>query len=224
MNFLNRLKFFLIGISLGLFLVFSIFKEREWSWLPENKIKKFLLDNPIKINLKKSELSNINDDFSRNIFNVIIYGDVVFSQSTTNTNPKKYLIKYENDSISVDISFKDSSCLINSFNSYNFCQRNDDLCLETTLNMDDLNFFLILEKLEKKYNKKFNSDMKKYNLNNLYITKNLKTYKNDWKKSNIFKLTNPNYQGTIDIEGNKYEITMEKGNNKLRFKSIIKLK
>ena len=119
MNFLNRLKFFLIGISLGLFLVFSIFKEREWSWLPENKIKKFLLDNPIKINLKKSELSNINDDFSRNIFNVIIYGDVVFSQSTTNTNPKKYLIKYENDSISVDISFKDSSCLINSFNYFN---------------------------------------------------------------------------------------------------------
>ena len=223
MNFLNRLKFFLIGISLGLFLVFSIFKEREWSWLPENKIKKFLLDNPIKINLKKSELSNINDDFSRNIFNVIIYGDVVFSQSTTNTNPKKYLIKYENDSISVDISFKDSSSLINSFNSYKFCQRNDDLCLETTLNMDDLNFFLILEKLEKKYNKKFNSDMKKYNLNNLHITKNLKTYKNDWKKSNIFKLTNPNYQGTIEIEGNKYEITMEKGNNKLRFKTIIKL-
>ena len=223
MNFLNRLKFFLIGISLGLFLVFSIFKEREWSWLPENKIKKFLLDNPIKINLKKSELSNINDDFSRNIFNVIIYGDVVFSQSTTNTNPKKYLIKYENDSISVDISFKDSSSLINSFNSYKFCQRNDDLCLETTLNMDDLNFFLMLEKLEKKYNKKFNSEMKKYNLNNLYITKNLKTYKNDWKKSNIFKLTNPNYQGTIEIEGNKYEITMEKGNNKLRFKTIIKL-
>ena len=223
MNFLNRLKFFLIGISLGLFLVFSIFKEREWSWLPENKIKKFLLDNPIKINLKKSELSNINDDFSRNIFNVIIYGDVVFSQSTTNTNPKKYLIKYENDSISVDISFKDSSCLINSFNNYKFCPRNDDLCLETTLNMDDLNFYLMLEKLEKKYNKKFNSDMKKYNLNNLYITKNLKTYKNDWKKSNIFKLTNPNYQGTIEIEGEKYEITMEKGNNKLRFKTIIKL-
>ena len=223
MNFLNRLKFFLIGISLGLFLVYSLFKEREWNWLPENKIKKFLLDNPIKINLKKSELSNINDDFSRNIFNVIIYGDVVFSQSTTNTNPKKYLIKYENDSISVDISFKDSSSLINSFNSYKFCQRNDDLCLETTLNMDDLNFFLILEKLEKKYNKKFNSDMKKYNLNNLHITKNLKTYKNDWKKSNIFKLTNPNYQGTIEIEGEKYEITMEKGNNKLRFKTIIKL-
>lgn len=223
MNFLNRLKFFFIGISLGLFIVFYIFKEREWSWLPENKIKKFLLDNPIKINLKKSELSNINDDFSRNIFNIIIYGDVVFSQSTTNTNPKKYLIKYENDSISVDISFKDSSCLINSFNSHKFCKRNDDLCLDTILNMDDLNFYLMLEKLEKKYNKKFNSEMKKYNLNNLYITKNLKTYKNDWKKSNIFKLINPNYQGTIEIEGNKYEITMEKGNNKLRFKTIIKL-
>jgi hypothetical protein len=94
MNFLNRLKFFLIGISLGLFLVYSLFNEREWNWLPENKIKKFLLENPIKIKIKKSEVFIINNDFSRNIFNVIINGEVLFSQSITNSNPKKYLMNY----------------------------------------------------------------------------------------------------------------------------------
>ena len=224
MNFLNRLKFFLIGISLGLFLVYSLFKEREWNWLPENKIKKFLLENPIKIKIKKSEVFIINNDFSRNIFNVIINGEVLFSQSITNSNPKKYLMNYKSDSITIDISFQDSSCLVKSVNRHVFCQENNDLCIDTTLNMDNLNFFRMLEKLEKKYSKKYNLEMKKYNLNNLDISKNLKTYKNDWKKSKIFNLTNPNYQGTIEVDGDKYEITMEKGNNKLRFKNIIKLK
>ena len=41
MNFLKRLKFYIIGFILGLFLIYSLFKEREWDWLPENKIKKF---------------------------------------------------------------------------------------------------------------------------------------------------------------------------------------
>ena len=58
MNFLNRLKFYLVGFILGLFLVFFLFKDREWDWLPENKIKKFLLANPIKINIEKSRTFN----------------------------------------------------------------------------------------------------------------------------------------------------------------------
>ena len=56
MNFLKRLKFYLIGFILGLILVYGIFKDRSWDWLPENKIKKFLLENPIKINYNKIEL------------------------------------------------------------------------------------------------------------------------------------------------------------------------
>ena len=53
MNFLNRLKFYLIGFSLGLFLIYTLFKDRDWDWLPENKVKKFILENPLKIRLKK---------------------------------------------------------------------------------------------------------------------------------------------------------------------------
>ena len=35
MNFLNRLKFYLIGFGLGLFLIYSLFKDREWDWIGE---------------------------------------------------------------------------------------------------------------------------------------------------------------------------------------------
>ena len=55
MNFLNRLKFYLLGFILGLFLVYGIFKERNWDWLPENKVKKFLLENPLKIFYNKKQ-------------------------------------------------------------------------------------------------------------------------------------------------------------------------
>ena len=79
MNFLKRLKFYLIGFILGLILVYGIFKDRSWDWLPENKIKKFLLDNPIKINYNKKQL-NLSNQLSKKIFDVIIYGKVNFSR------------------------------------------------------------------------------------------------------------------------------------------------
>ena len=40
MNFLNRLKFYLIGFGLGVFFIYFLFNDREWDWLPENKVKK----------------------------------------------------------------------------------------------------------------------------------------------------------------------------------------
>ncbi len=65
MNFLNRLKFYLIGFGLGLFLIYSLFKDREWDWLPENKVKKFILETPLKINLKKDQTAILTDQFSK---------------------------------------------------------------------------------------------------------------------------------------------------------------
>ena len=83
MNFLNRLKFYLIGFSLGLFLIYTLFKDRDWDWLPENKVKKFILENPLKIRLKKNQKNILNDQFSKKIFDLIINGNVNFSKSQT---------------------------------------------------------------------------------------------------------------------------------------------
>ncbi|MDB9990834.1 hypothetical protein OAD79_05295, partial [Flavobacteriales bacterium] len=120
MNFLNRLKFYIIGFILGLFLVYSIFNEREWDWLPKNKIKNFLLTNPIKIYIKKSEVLIVNHSFSKKIFDVIINGNILFSKSKTKTNTKNYFLESNNDTLSIDISFNDSTCRITSLNNQEF--------------------------------------------------------------------------------------------------------
>ena len=223
MNFLNRLKFYLVGFILGLFLVYSLFKDREWDWLPENKIKKFLLANPVRINIEKSEIININESFSKKVFDVVINGDILFSKSETKTDIKNYFLESNNDTISIDISFNDSTCRITSFNNQNFSRNQSINHIDTNVYMDNLNFYKVLEKLKKKYSKEFIKDIEMYRLNELDIEKNLKTINVNWIRSNGFRIANPFYIGRINIDGLDYEISMEKGNKKIRFKRLKKI-
>ena len=223
MNFSNRLKFYLLGFILGLFLVYSLFNDREWDWLPENKIKKFLLTNPIKINIEKSEVLKINEDFSKKVFDVIINGNILFSKSETKTNTKNYFLESNNDTISIDISFDDSTCRITSINNQIFSRNKSISNIDTNIYMDNFNFYKVLEKFEKKYSKEFIRDLENYQLNEIDIEKNLKAININWNKSNGFMFANPFYIGRINIEGLKYEIYMEKGNKKIRFKRLRKI-
>ena len=223
MNFLNRLKFYLVGFILGLFLVYSLFNDREWDWLPENKIKKFLLTNPIKINIEKSEILNINENFSKNVFDVIINGNIIFTKSKTKTNTKNYFLENSNDTISIDISFDDSTCRITSINNQNFSRNKSTSQVDTNIYMDNFNFYKVLEKFEKKYSKEFIRDLENYQLNEIDIEKNLNTININWVKSNGFVIANPFYRGRINIQELDYEIYMEKGNKKIRFKRLKKI-
>ena len=223
MNFLNRLKFFLVGFILGLFLIYSIFNDREWDWLPKNKIKKFLLANPIKINIEKSEVLNINESFSKKVFDVVINGNILFSKSETKTDTKNYFLESNNDTISIDISFNDSTCRITSLNDQNFTRNQSINHIDTNIYMDNFNFYKVVEKLKKKYSKEFITDLENYQLNELDIEKNLKTINVNWIRSNGFMIANPFYIGRINIEGLDYEISMEKGNKKIRFKKLKKI-
>ena len=223
MDFSNRLKFYLLGFILGLFLVYSLFNDREWDWLPKNKIKKFLLTNPIKINIEKSEVLKINEDFSKKVFDVIINGNILFSKSETKTNTKNYFLESNNDTISIDISFDDSTCRITSINNQNFSRNKSISNIDTNIYMDNFNFYKVLEKFEKKYSKEFIRDLENYQLNEIDIEKKLKTININWNKSNGFMFANPFYIGRINIEGLEYEIYMEKGNKKIRFKRLRKI-
>ena len=184
MNFLNRLKFYLIGFSLGLFLIYTLFKDREWDWLPENKVKNFILKNPLKINLKK------------------------------------YIIEYNNSSALFNVSFEDTLCRLISIDNMIFRDHYEPEYLDTIVFIDRYNLLMKFDKMEKKFTKYFISKVKKYGLNSDDISKNLKNFKVDWKKSNPFSIINPKYIGTISISNLQYEISLETGNNKLRFKDF----
>lgn len=220
MNFLNRLKFYLIGFSLGLFLIYTLFKDREWDWLPENKVKNFILKYPLKINLKKDQSIILNDQFAKKIFDLIINGSVNFSESKTNSINKKYIIEYNNSSALFNVSFEDTLCRLISIDNMIFKDHYEPEYLDTIVFIDRYNLLMKFDKMEKKFTKYFISKVEKYGLNSDDISKNLKNFKVDWKKSNPFSIINPKYIGTISISNLQYEISLETGNNKLRFKDF----
>lgn len=220
MNFLNRLKFYLIGFSLGLFLIYTLFKDREWDWLPENKVKNFILKYPLKINLKKDQSIILNDQFAKKIFDLIINGNVNFSESKTNSINKKYIIEYNNSSALFNVSFEDTLCRLISIDNMIFKDHYEPEYLDTIVFIDRYNLLMKFDKMEKKFTKYFISKVEKYGLNQEDISKNLKNFKVDWKKSNPFSIINPKYIGTISISNLQYEISLETGNNKLRFKDF----
>lgn len=220
MNFLNRLKFYLIGFSLGLFLIYTLFKDREWDWLPENKVKNFILKYPLKINLNKDQPIILNDQFAKKIFDLIINGNVNFSESKTNSINKKYIIEYNNSSALFNVSFEDTLCRLISIDNMIFKDHYEPEYLDTIVFIDRYNLLMKFDKMEKKFTKYFISKVEKYGLNSDDISKNLKNFKVDWKKSNPFSIINPKYIGTISISNLQYEISLETGNNKLRFKDF----
>ena len=179
--------------------------------------------NPIKIKIEKSEVLNINESFSKKVFDVVINGNILFSKSETKTDTKNYFLESNNDTISIDISFNDSTCRITSLNDQNFTRNQSINHIDTNIYMDNFNFYKVVEKLKKKYSKEFITDLGNYQLNELDIEKNLKTINVNWIRSNGFMIANPFYIGRINIEGLDYEISMEKGNKKIRFKKLKKI-
>ena len=220
MNFLKRLKFYLIGFILGLILVYGIFKDRSWDWLPENKIKKFLLENPIKINYNKKEL-NLSNQLSKKIFDVIINGKVNFSKSETNQNLKKYFIEYNHTTAIFNISFNDTLCRILTIDSFNF--QNEFNFVDTTVYIDQKNLFLRFDKLEKKFSKSFIKNLEKYQLNEQDFSNNLESFQPNWNESHPFRKSNPLYCGSIKIFDSNYYLILQTGNKKLRFKDFKKI-
>ncbi len=220
MNFLNRLKFYLLGFILGLFLVYGIFKERNWDWLPENKVKKFLLENPLKIFYNKKQ-DLLSDQLSKKIFDIIINGDVNFSKSETKQELKIYLIEYKQNTAIFNISFKDTLCRILSLDSNYFKKESNSK--DSTIFLDQMNLFLRFDKLEKKYSKSFIKKLENYPLNEEDFSNNLKSFEPNWAQSDPYKKSNPQYLGTIIIHDSAYFLILETGNQKLRFKDFYRI-
>lgn len=222
MKFSNRLKFYLIGFSLGLFLVYGIFKDKSWNWLPENKVKQFLLENPLRIYLDRNQ-QNYQKDISKNIFDIIINGDVNFSRSKTDSSLKKYVIEYEEAFACFGVSFEDSLCRVLSLNKFNFNFKNDSFNSDSIIYIDQFNLTNRFKKMEKKFAKAFQVKLTNSPLNKEDFLKNLESFKVDWNASFPFRKLNPQYSGIIKISNNTYHILLETGNKKLRFKDFNQL-
>lgn len=93
MTFWKRFRYYLIGVTLGIFISFFFFKGRGCAWLPENRVKDEILesvilyDDAIKCQMKCYWISESD------LFELFYSGDVLFSESEPNGNPKTYVLQ-----------------------------------------------------------------------------------------------------------------------------------
>lgn len=119
MNFLNRLKYYLIGVGLGILIVMSIFKDRKLtSWTPNNQVIKQIEEFPLKlssIDLCRIECLEISVD---SLKTYLLNGDVDFSSSDVHSEGGKiYAIEIESEIVSaVRIKINEESCEVLELN------------------------------------------------------------------------------------------------------------
>ncbi len=108
MNFLQRLKRFMIGFGIGLILVYFFFSDRLdllTSWLPNERVMERLRQTELL--LPDSMLCRLNCHHldSARVADLLIDGDVSFSTSLTRQEPKLYKVDFMQHEIPVRLSF-----------------------------------------------------------------------------------------------------------------------
>ena len=109
MNFLNRLKYYLIGVFLGILMVLAIFKDRKLtSWTPQNQVKKEIEEKNLKIDslvLCRFNCAGYEDMTS--VKGLLISGSVDFSNSDVKNHEKRmyHLTFKDSDVLSSDLIF-----------------------------------------------------------------------------------------------------------------------
>ena len=122
MNFTQRLIRYLLGMGIGLALVFMIFGPRGCGkWLPGNQVKKWIRENSANIEVAPSTSCQMKcqglelDDI---LYCISDKGDsdIIFEESQTKGYPKTYIIQASRgDSIDYKFGFilkKDSSSVV----------------------------------------------------------------------------------------------------------------
>ena len=81
-GFWKRLKFYLIGFTVGLIFVFFFFKNRGCAWTPQNRVKNAIIDKVLVIpESEKKDHPELESLTSASIMQFLAQGDVNFGES-----------------------------------------------------------------------------------------------------------------------------------------------
>tara|TARA_B100001093_G_C26854615_1_gene1026813 strand:- start:3819 stop:4562 length:744 start_codon:yes stop_codon:yes gene_type:complete len=222
MKFTKRLKYFSVGFGIGILFVIFLFKDREfkWSWLPGNRVTDFILDHPIKINSDFYTEINLNVNLSTQIFNTLLNGDVDFSNSDTEGPIKKYIIEYNQNTVHIAISFKDSISQIIKLNEMEFSNANEVNINDENLYMDLKNFQTRINKKEIKLSQNFLCELDQLKINKAVFIDSLEFESVKWKLSKAYLKPHPYFILSNKIDGLTYYVLIEESSGKIRLKSI----
>lgn len=93
-SFWKRLKYYLIGFSLGLVFVIFFFQNRGCSWLPGNRVKNTLLDKVLVLPEHQKDIMAQHGLTNEEIAQFLNLGDIEFGLSLkdNNVHPKVFVI------------------------------------------------------------------------------------------------------------------------------------
>lgn len=108
MKFRQRLVRYLIGVAIGIAVVFMMFPEYDWfSWLPNKQVMKnmrentFSIDSNVECKILCLGIDQANIEAARN------GGKIIFSKSDVKRIPKTYFMVY--DSLNYTVEMTDST-------------------------------------------------------------------------------------------------------------------
>lgn len=224
-TFKERIKFYLIGFGIGIIGVAFIFGQRSCDWLPGNQIKN-------KIAIKKIIYSDSIKDIMAcaNVTNDDIYnlldsdGDVDFSESNPQLTNKEYVFYGDND-IKVRFSIHKTYTEIIAVKSD--CNSSKSNKTTQTLAIPQRIITSIIESNEFKYYDQAEYQIGCYGLNDADVRAFHKTALINMDKSKAWPegkgetKKNKYYYLEGLINGVKYSIVYEIGENRTRIKDIL---
>ncbi len=109
MNFINRLKYYAVGVGFGCLLVYFFFGNRTCSgWLPANRVKSAIFEFPLNES-KHIKCLMEKTNFGYDSLAILVKeGDVNFSQSKVDSSPKIYHISNKSKTIKMAVDFQDT--------------------------------------------------------------------------------------------------------------------
>ena len=117
MNFLNRLKFYLIGVGLGILMVLAIFKDRKLtSWTPKNQVLKEISEKEKVINDNVlCCLNHFGIQDKNEIDSLLSLAEIDFKKSDVQDHDnRKYLLNIEEfHGAVIQITLSEDSVFIN---------------------------------------------------------------------------------------------------------------
>ena len=102
----NRIKYYLVGLLMGVIVVYFIFGNRGCAWLPGNRVKNMVGEKEIIAGDSIVAMMNKMDIDNDDVYDLLkTNGNVEFSLSITDSTPKVYHIKNDVQETSYWVNF-----------------------------------------------------------------------------------------------------------------------
>lgn len=115
MNFLNRLKFYLIGVGIGTLMVYIMFKDRNiTSWTPKNRVLNEIAELPMQILDREDCLLLCLEIDVDSLKSLMLDGSVDFSESNIkNKKKRRYQLDLDSEKIqSARVEIREDSTVL----------------------------------------------------------------------------------------------------------------